>query len=222
MPRILELFSGTGSVGKAFAQEGWDVTSVDISDALATPTFLCDIMNFDISRYSRGYFDHIHASPPCTMYSRARTTAKTPRDLETADRLVQRSLDIIAQLQPFTYTIENPQTGLLKTREVIQGWPFIDTSYCRWGASYKKVTRVWTNLAAHGWSPPGVCCAADPCPHYAAEKRHPSTAQRAPGMRDGYRMAGDSFDQGTLYALPALLCQSIAKAAGDALSFERV
>ena len=40
-------------------------------------------------------------------------------------------------------------------------------------------------------------------------------------MRDGYRMVGDSFDQGTLYALPKELCDSIVKAAGDTLGFER-
>ena len=79
MPRILELFSSTGSVGKAFAEQGSDVTSVDVDDTLNTPIFLCDVMNFDISRHSLGYYDHVHASPPCCHYSVARTNAKTAR-----------------------------------------------------------------------------------------------------------------------------------------------
>ena len=30
MPRLLELFSGTGSVGRAFATLGWGVVSIDL------------------------------------------------------------------------------------------------------------------------------------------------------------------------------------------------
>ena len=36
MPRLLELFSGTGSVGRAFAELGWKVVSLDL-DPKAEP-----------------------------------------------------------------------------------------------------------------------------------------------------------------------------------------
>ena len=43
MPRrLLELYSGTGSVGRAFAALGWDVVPVDL-DPRANATFCCDI-----------------------------------------------------------------------------------------------------------------------------------------------------------------------------------
>ena len=46
MPRLLELFKGTGSVGRAFEALGWDVTSLDI-DPKANATYTCDIADFD-------------------------------------------------------------------------------------------------------------------------------------------------------------------------------
>ena len=62
--------------------------------------------------------------------------------LETADALVQRCLDIIAYWRPRYWFIENPQTGLLKTRDVVQGIPYVDLDYCMYGAPYRKRTRI--------------------------------------------------------------------------------
>ena len=93
MPRLLELFSGTGSVGKAF--KGWEITSLDL-DKKSKATITADVLQWDYTTFSPGHFDCIWASPPCTQYSIARTTAKTPRNLALADALVQRTLDIIS------------------------------------------------------------------------------------------------------------------------------
>ena len=46
MPVLLELFSGTGSVGRAFDALGWDDISVDI-DPKANATYTCGIADFD-------------------------------------------------------------------------------------------------------------------------------------------------------------------------------
>ena len=92
--RMLELFSGTNSVGKAFSQMGWEVISLDI-DPKFNPTICVDIRDFDPATFPPYHFDFIHASPVCTHYSRARTTAKTPRDLVWADSPVRAALLII-------------------------------------------------------------------------------------------------------------------------------
>lgn len=92
MPRLLELFSGTGSVGSVFASRGWDVESVDL-DPKSGATYVCDVRDFPYKDV--GSYDVIWASPPCTEYSRARTTAKKPRNYELADSLAQATLDII-------------------------------------------------------------------------------------------------------------------------------
>ena len=50
---VLELFSGTGSVGKVCAQLGWDVVSVDM---ISEATHKVDIMLFDYKQYPKDYF----------------------------------------------------------------------------------------------------------------------------------------------------------------------
>ena len=140
--RLLELFSGTGSVGRAFADKGWEVVSLDLNPA-TNPTICTDILQWDYKQYQPHHFDAIWASPVCTHYSCARTKAKTPRNLDWADSLVLKTLEIIDQLQPTHWFIENPATGLLKTRPFMTGLAFTDVDYCRycdWG--YKKRTRL--------------------------------------------------------------------------------
>jgi len=208
--RLLELFSGTGSIGKAFAAAGWDVVSVDI-EATSNPTFCADVMAWDYRQFPRGHFDFVWGSPPCTMYSCARTTAKTPRDLEGADALVARTLEIIEYFG-VPWCFENPQTGLLKTREVVRGLPYVDCTYCKFGFPYKKRTRLWTSLPLQL---PPPCCKSDPCATFAAFGMHLCTAQRAPGKQHGVRRreGEDRCSLEQLYSIPPQLCQRICDAA---------
>ena len=90
--RLLELFSGTGSVGRAFEAQGWEVISLDINPGA---TITSDILDWDYKTFEPGSFDFIWASPPCTEYSKARTRAKTPRNFAGADAIVSKALEII-------------------------------------------------------------------------------------------------------------------------------
>ena len=139
--RLLDLFSGTGSVGTVFAENGYEVTSLDIERKF-NPTLCGNVLEWNYQEYPRGYFSVIAAGVPCQEYSQAKTVGK--RNMEAADQLVRKTLEIIAYFQPPLWWIENPRNGHLRHREVIQGIPFVDVDYCQfstWG--YKKPTRIW-------------------------------------------------------------------------------
>ncbi len=145
MPHLLELFSGTGSIGRAFRELGWDVTSVDL-DPRFSPVICCDVMELDAGEIQAVYgkVDLLWASPPCTQYSCARTTARVPRDLVGSDALVAHVLDLADTLFCH-FLIENPHSGLLKTRPVVKVIPMRIVVYCRYGTPYRTRTLIWTN-----------------------------------------------------------------------------
>ena len=200
MPRLLELFSGTGSIGRAFAAQGWEVVSVDL-DPRANATYCCDIAQWDCSCV--GEVDAQWASPPCTHYSRARSRGCS-RDLETSDGLVQKTLEIAAALGDPPTFIENPFSGDLKNRGLLSHLNMRVVDYCKYSMPYRKRTAVWTNT---DWQPARPLCNHD-CA--ASEgKRHTATAQRG-GPEP-------CFSQQELYRIPAELCEEIAQFCDNAV-----
>jgi len=155
--RVLELFSGTGSVGKVCKERGWEVVSLDLKGA----DINTNILNWDYTVYPVGHFDIIWASPPCDTFSCLRLShigrkLKSHNGAVCTKELLQKDIDeiglpilrkteeILDYFKPHAYFMENPKTGRMK--EYVNR-PFYDVDYCKyadWG--YMKPTRFWTNV----------------------------------------------------------------------------
>ena len=177
MAVLLELFCGTKSVGKVFDQHGWDVVSVDFLQHFE-PTICKNVLDLTVEdiiaklpKY-RQTVDVIWASPTCTQYSISRTQGGT-RDLIGSDKLVQKVLDLVAYFN-VPFFMENPYTGLLKTREVVKGIPYRIIDYCQYAEEsfpgrYRKRTAIWTNT---NWVPKRALCNPRTCQFCTDGKKH--------------------------------------------------
>ncbi len=195
--RVLELFSGTGSVGNVCKRLGCTVTSLD-RDLPAD--IQMDILDWDYTSLPPRSFDFIWASPPCTEYSRAKTVGV--RKLEEANAIVQRTLEIINYFDPPYWMMENPQTGLLKNQPFMTNLPYDDVDYCKYGMPYRKRTRLWNNIAA--WSPKPLC--KKDCGHMNGNIHQQSAQQSPPQHLASIRRRYRSVD---LYKIPEALIEEL-------------
>ena len=156
MVKVLELFSGTRSIGKVCDQLGWESVSVDL---IMEADHKCDIMDFDYKQYNKDDFDIIWASPPCTEYSKLQdcwlnrmrkgelyTKEIQEKYMSDGDILIKKTFEIINYFNCEYWFMENPQSGRMKDRDIMKDIPFYDVDYCmysNWG--YRKRTRIWTN-----------------------------------------------------------------------------
>ena len=128
---ILDLCGGTGSWSKPYADAGYDVRVITLPDH--------DVLTYQPPANVYG----ILAAPPCTMFSLARTTAKTPRDFVGAMEVVRACLEIIwtarASGSLKFWALENPTAHL---RQFL-GKPPMTFQPFEFGDRYKKRTDLW-------------------------------------------------------------------------------
>ena len=212
--KILDLFSGTGSITKTMQEIFGDceVVSVDI-DPKFEPTIVSDILKLDYkSLWKPGHFDLVWVSPPCTMYSRARTLA--PRDYGMSDRFVKRGMAIVEYLRPKIFAMENPAAGL-RLRPFMRRWDrYVNTlDYCQYSTPetgdtymYKKPTCIWTNNKDFS---PKRCGAGQRCDYFDG-RRHFVTSQKGPSSRvGGAAPVRGSVKGENVYQVPQALIRDI-------------
>ena len=172
--KVLELFAGTRSVGKAFEKRGHKVFSVEWNKDFENIDLYEDISNITaediINKF--GYPDVIWASPDCTTFSIAAISHHRCKNLETGnldpvsdyakfcDKVDQHVLDLIRKLNPKYYFIENPRGGMRKMTWK-QDLPRYTVTYCQYGDKRMKPTDIWTNHPNPKFKPP--CHNGDKC-----------------------------------------------------------
>jgi len=171
--KVLELFAGTKSVGKAAEELGYEVFSSDFEEKFDTD-YTVDILEFDVNKVPWKP-DIIWASPPCTSFSIAaiyRHWTKEDRQPKTETAklgyaMVEKTLEIINHFQPTYWFIENPR-GLLRKFPIMEALPIRNTvTYCQYGDERMKPTDIWTNNEL--WTPRPICKNGAPC-HVAAPR----------------------------------------------------
>lgn len=213
--KILELFAGTRSVGKAFEARGHEVYSVEWDKDFENIDLYADIGQLTarevIERF--GLPDVVWASPDCTTFSvmaisKHRRKNPVTKSLDPitdyarfCDEVDQNVLRLIRELQaererqglpPMLYFIENPRGGMRKM-EWMQDLPRYTVTYCKYGETRMKPTDIWTNHPAPNFKPP--CKNGDPC-HESAPRGSKSGTQKIQGSKDRSRV-------------PVLLCEHI-------------
>ena len=172
MKHTLELCSGYASFSHVAKSDfNCETVTVDI-DPYFNPTFCVDILKWDYQRaFEPLHFDIIWCSPPCTEYSNQKRSGV--RNLELADSIVLKCIEIIRFFKPPLWCIENPYTGMLKRRWFMADLPSFHVDYCAYDPDLgmKKQTMIWTN---HPSFLPRTCPGPGRCPSMI-DRRHIKT-----------------------------------------------
>jgi len=157
--KVLELFAGTRSIGKAFEARGHEVYSVDWDKKFPSIDLYADIGTLTSSDIIKefGRPDIIWASPDCTTFSIAAISHHRYRSgdgvllpkssyAKMCDDIDRHVLDLIEELSPRFWFIENPRGGMRKASFMIGLEKYRHTiTYCQYGDSRMKPTDIWTN-----------------------------------------------------------------------------
>lgn len=197
--KILELFAGTKSFSRVASSRGALVFTSDNDNQFDTD-YCVDILNFDIDKLPFKP-DVIWASPPCEGFSVASighhwnhdNTPKTEK-AEYSLLLVEKTLEIIKQLEPKYYIIENPR-GKLRKLDLMKDLPRYTVTYCQYGDSRMKPTDIWTNIP---WHPRPMCKNGMSC-HASAPRGSRTGTQGIKTYKDRSRV-------------PQALCEEILEA----------
>ena len=206
MLTVLELFAGTRSIGKAFEKRGHKVISVEWDKDFENIDLYEDINNVtakDIIKLCGGIPDVIWASPDCSTYSISAISHHRRKNengnldpvseyAKFCDKTNKHVLDLIQELKPKYYFIENPRGGLRKM-DFMKGLYRHTVTYCQYGDTRMKPTDIWTNHPDPQFKP--MCKNGDNC-HESAPR----------GSKTGTQGLKNSKERSVI---PNLLCEHI-------------
>ena len=198
--KVLELFAGTRSIGKAFEAHGHQVFSIEWNKDFDNIDLYADIAQVTADDILRlfGRPDVIWASPDCTTFSVAAISHHRRKNAETGnldpisdyakfcDRVDRHVLELIQALKPPFWFIENPRGGMRKMTWM-QGLPRYTVTYCQYelekptSERRMKPTDIWTNHPNPRFRP--MCRNGDPC-HAKAPRGSRTGTQGLKGSKE--------------------------------------
>lgn len=210
--KVLELFAGTRSIGKAFERRGHQVFSIEWDKSFDNIDLYADIGTVRASDILErfGWPDVIWASPDCATYSVAaiglhRKKNPTTGNLDPmtdyamfCDAVNAHVVELIRELGPRFWFIENPRGGLRKMT-FMRDLPRYTVTYCKYETDRPleqrrmKPTDIWTNHPNPDFIP--HCKNGDPC-HAKAPRGSRTGTQGLTGARERA-------------VIPPLLCEHI-------------
>lgn len=195
--KVLELFAGTRSIGKSFENKGHEVFSVEWDHQHENIDLYIDINDLTsqmvIEKFGKP--DIIWASPDCTTYSIAGISHHRIKEesgnlkpisekAKFSDETIKHVLDLIRELKPKYFFIENPRGGLRKM-EFMQDINKYTVTYCQYGDFRMKPTDIFTNHSEPNFKP--MCKNGDPC-HVSAPRGSKTGTQGIKGKVDRSRI----------------------------------
>lgn len=208
---MLELFAGTRCMGKAFDNHGWKTYSVEWDKKFENISLYADVSTLTADQVIDLCGERpavIWASPDCTSYSIAGISfhrKKVRGEIipvsdyaKFCDECNKHLLDLIKELNPRLFFIENPVGALRKMRFMTDfernGYARRYTvTYCQYGDFRQKPTDIWTNHPNPRFKP--MCKRNASC--HERSPRHSETGTQ--GMRNKVERA----------KIPDELCQHI-------------
>lgn len=193
--KILEVYCGTKSFSKVAKSKGQEVFTIDFNPKFK-PDMVVDMLYFNKNMLPKKWRapDMIWFSPPCQSFSMSGnsmflgfpTGSKTYIGLV----LVYKCIELIQNLKPKFWVIENPRAGL-RSQWFMKSLERTTVSYCQYGFSYMKPTDIWNNFGFKG-----RCC-----------KNGSSCHEPAPrGSKRGIQGEKSSEKRGVI---PPRLCEEI-------------
>ena len=234
MPILLDLFSGSLSWTKAFAElPDWETISIDSDPKYTGTTIICDVLEWEVPERLHGAVDVVTIGVPCTAYSTA--NKKKTEEAQEATRVLWRRAFEIADLvlkSNGVYVCENPsRTKLTGCKShpigdmealIRPGMYKTQVNYCRYSEPPEnvfswKATSLWSNknLIMNNFEPRICtargqrCCVGEIDPHtgsYAHFNRMAFTSY-------GY----DRMNRKLWATMPPILCRDVRDAAINAL-----
>jgi hypothetical protein len=209
MSRVMvELFSGTGRMAKAFSNLGWETYTFD-SNPDHNPDFCVDILDVTPAMIESLNPDVIWAGVDCSCFSMLSVRHYwnhdgSPSSKNFGVKLLNHTITLIEAIQPTFWAIENPR-GMMRKQPQLKHWARYHIWQCQYGLDCAKPTDLF------GYLPPSF--------YPKRCKMHPTNCHHLPaprGSQTGTQNNNKSKVEKSAY--PLELCRVIATQCNQSIS----